>query len=183
ATIAPYKYPRRIEFVDGLPRTESGKIRRFVLRQREAERARAAPPPQVFETVIPVRFHHVDAAGIVFYPRYFEMINQVVEDWFGSALGLAFAEMHRRDHHGVPTARIDCEFLRPSRLGDALRFALRVERLGGSSCTLRIEASCDGEARLRANAVLVHVDLEPDIAPLPWPAPLRDAMRPYLPSA
>jgi 2-aminobenzoate-CoA ligase len=33
ATIAPYKYPRAIEFIDSLPRTETGKIRRFVLRE------------------------------------------------------------------------------------------------------------------------------------------------------
>ena len=34
ADIAPYKYPREIEFVDHLPRTETGKLQRFVLRQR-----------------------------------------------------------------------------------------------------------------------------------------------------
>ncbi|MBA2441937.1 MAG: AMP-binding protein [Rubrobacter sp.] len=32
---APYKYPRRIEFVDDLPKTTSGKIRRVELRNRE----------------------------------------------------------------------------------------------------------------------------------------------------
>jgi acetyl-CoA synthetase len=32
---APYKYPRKIEFVDDLPKTTSGKIRRIELRQRE----------------------------------------------------------------------------------------------------------------------------------------------------
>ena len=37
--IAPYKYPRAIEFVESLPKTESGKIKRFVLRQREIELA------------------------------------------------------------------------------------------------------------------------------------------------
>ena len=31
--IAPYKYPRWIEFVDGLPRTATGKIQRYRLRQ------------------------------------------------------------------------------------------------------------------------------------------------------
>jgi 2-aminobenzoate-CoA ligase len=30
--IAPYKYPRAIEFVDTLPRTETGKLQRFKLR-------------------------------------------------------------------------------------------------------------------------------------------------------
>jgi 2-aminobenzoate-CoA ligase len=32
ARIAPYKYPRAIEFVDALPRTETGKLQRFKLR-------------------------------------------------------------------------------------------------------------------------------------------------------
>ena len=34
ASIAPYKYPRRIEFVDALPRTPTGKVQRNVLRER-----------------------------------------------------------------------------------------------------------------------------------------------------
>lgn len=33
ATIAPFKYPREIEFVSSLPRTETGKLQRFKLRQ------------------------------------------------------------------------------------------------------------------------------------------------------
>jgi 2-aminobenzoate-CoA ligase len=31
--IAPYKYPRRVEFVDKLPRTDTGKLQRFRLRE------------------------------------------------------------------------------------------------------------------------------------------------------
>ena len=34
--IAPYKYPRRIEFIDALPRTSTGKVQRFRLRQDAA---------------------------------------------------------------------------------------------------------------------------------------------------
>jgi 2-aminobenzoate-CoA ligase len=34
AEIAPYKYPRSVMFVDALPRTETGKLQRFVLRRR-----------------------------------------------------------------------------------------------------------------------------------------------------
>ncbi|WP_203288403.1 acyl--CoA ligase [Metabacillus sp. cB07] len=36
---APYKYPRKIEFVEELPKTTSGKIRRIELRQRELAEA------------------------------------------------------------------------------------------------------------------------------------------------
>ena len=32
ATIAPYKYPREITFLDKLPRTETGKLQRFRLK-------------------------------------------------------------------------------------------------------------------------------------------------------
>ena len=39
AEMAPYKYPRAIEFVAELPRTETGKLQRFRLRRRELERA------------------------------------------------------------------------------------------------------------------------------------------------
>jgi benzoate-CoA ligase len=37
--LAPYKYPRFIEFVDELPKTATGKIQRFRLRERECVKA------------------------------------------------------------------------------------------------------------------------------------------------
>lgn len=42
AEIAPYKYPRAIEYVSALPRTQTGKLQRFQLRQHE----QAATPRQ-----------------------------------------------------------------------------------------------------------------------------------------
>jgi 2-aminobenzoate-CoA ligase len=33
ATIAPYKYPRTVEFRDALPKTQTGKLQRYKLRQ------------------------------------------------------------------------------------------------------------------------------------------------------
>ena len=34
ASIAPHKYPRSIRFVEALPKTATGKVRRFLLRQK-----------------------------------------------------------------------------------------------------------------------------------------------------
>ena len=34
--LSPYKYPRRVEFLDALPRTPTGKVQRSALRKREA---------------------------------------------------------------------------------------------------------------------------------------------------
>ena len=39
ASVAPFKYPRAIEYVTSLPRTETGKLQRFELRRRAAESA------------------------------------------------------------------------------------------------------------------------------------------------
>ena len=39
ATIAPYKYPRTIEYVTELPRTQTGKLQRFELRRIAADTA------------------------------------------------------------------------------------------------------------------------------------------------
>ena len=40
--LAPYEYPKDIEFIDALPMTTTGKVQRRVLRELEQERARAA---------------------------------------------------------------------------------------------------------------------------------------------
>ncbi len=49
--LAPYKYPRQIECVAELPKTATGKIQRFRLRQREeaaqAATAGATPGPAI----------------------------------------------------------------------------------------------------------------------------------------
>jgi len=42
--LAPYKYPRTIEFVDDLPKTATGKIQRFRLRERARSELRAREP-------------------------------------------------------------------------------------------------------------------------------------------
>ena len=42
--LAPYEYPKEIEFVDALPMTTTGKVQRRVLRLQEEARARSAPP-------------------------------------------------------------------------------------------------------------------------------------------
>jgi acetyl-CoA synthetase len=42
--LAPYEYPKEIEFIDALPMTTTGKVQRRVLRERERLRKAAAAP-------------------------------------------------------------------------------------------------------------------------------------------
>ena len=119
----------------------------------------------IWHRQIAVEFNHCDPAGIVFYPRYFEMLNSVIENFFGLELGYSFARMIAA-RHGVPMVRIEAEFLRPSRLGDVLDFALGIGRIGRTSVTFDLTAQCDGP-RLRAQMTLVWVT--PGGQPAPWP--------------
>ena len=43
--LAPYEYPKEIEFIDALPMTTTGKVQRRVLRLQEEERFRASATP------------------------------------------------------------------------------------------------------------------------------------------
>lgn len=127
---------------------------------------------------IQIEFNHCDPAGIVFYPRYFEMTNSVVENFFADAVGRSFAQMHLDGHrNGVPTVHIEADFMAPSRLGDKVLFTLVVRKLGGSSVTVEITGQQAGELRLRANLTLVWID---NMKAARWPEPLRAGLAAHL---
>ena len=119
-----------------------------------------------------VRFQHCDPAGIVFYPRYFEMVTATVEEWFAQRLGVPFERLHGPLGAAVPTASISIDFHAPSRLGDILEFRLRPTRIGRSSVGLAIEAYCDAEKRLTMESTLVFTR-EGAGKPDAWPEDLR----------
>lgn len=78
-----------------------------------------------------VRFQHVDYAGIVFYPRFLEMLNCLVEDWFEEALDRPFSKMH--ETNGIPTVDLKVQFKNAARLGEILTKKLWVKELKNSS--------------------------------------------------
>ena len=104
----------------------------------------------MYERLIQIEFNHCDPAGIVFYPRYFEMVNSVIENFFADVVGRSFASMHFGADNGVPTVAIEAAFQRPSRLGEKVRFTLRVEKIGGSSVKLWVEGHGDDGPRMQA---------------------------------
>ncbi|WP_306119295.1 MULTISPECIES: thioesterase family protein [unclassified Roseitalea] len=119
-----------------------------------------------------VLFKHCDPAGIVFYPRYFEMINDVVEAWFCDRLDAPFEGMH--PDGGVPTAQIQATFTAPSRHGDHLVITLECTRIGGASADLAFTATCGEQTRFTASSTLVNVNANG--RPERWPDRLRAAI-------
>ena len=119
-----------------------------------------------------IRFHHCDPAGIIFYPQYFILFNELVEDWFTRGLGVSFVEQVTKERVSIPMGRVECDFLAPSKIGDVLRFSLGVVRIGSSSIKLRIEVRHDEQVRVRAVLTVVLASLETLKS-----VPITDALR------
>ena len=113
-----------------------------------------------FERPIRIRFSHCDPAGIVFFPQYLVMTNALVEDWFNEGLQIDYAQMIGRRRIGLPIVKLDCEFSRPSQMGETIMLTLAVTAIGRRSIGLEIVGHCNGETRFRAKQVLVTTSLE-----------------------
>src|SRR5687768_14736397 len=103
-----------------------------------------------------VRFQHVDYAGIECYPRFLEMLNNIVEDFYEEALDLPFRNIHKTG--GIPTVDLKIQFKKAARLGDELIKYLWVKKLGESSmvCGFRFNHE-DGSTCLEGEVTLVKV--------------------------
>ena len=130
----------------------------------------------LFSREVAVHFSDTDPAGILFYPRYFEMTSALIEDWFAEELQHPFNEMHHGQGFGVPTLSLDVSFSAASRIADVLCLTLGVAHLGKSTFTLDIGAACGGEERFKLRQVLVYAALGDAVKPKPLPASLRARM-------
>lgn len=116
-----------------------------------------------------IRFKHVDYAGIVFYPRFLEMLNDLVEDWFEEALDRPFSKIHdpkpdqagRSQTNGIPTVDLKVQFKKAARIGEILTKQLWVSNLGGASVTCGFKFTDEGgKTCLEGEVTLVNVALD-----------------------
>lgn len=128
-----------------------------------------------FERPVRIRFAHCDPAGIVFFPQYLVMVNNLVEDWVGDGLGVPYAELLGPRRTGMPTVSLQCHFTAISRMGDDVLMGLTVEHVGTTSITLQIGCRCGDEQRMSVRQVLVFTSLDTHRA-IPIPPDLRRAI-------
>lgn len=113
-----------------------------------------------FDMPVRIRFAHCDPAGIVFFPQYLVLTNALVEDWFTERLRIDYAHMIDRRRIGLPIVKLNCEFSRPSRMGETVTLSLGVAAIGRRSIRIDIVGHCEGEVRFRAHQVLVTTSLD-----------------------
>lgn len=141
--------------------------------------APAPDGPEVFEDEKLIRFHHCDPAGIIFYPQYFVLFNELIEDWFTHGLGISFTDQVVKHRVSTPIGEVACKFLVASKIGDVLRFRLVVERIGTSSIRIGIEVRLGEQLRVVATLTLVHASLD-TLKSVPIPDALRGQLNRYL---
>lgn len=108
-----------------------------------------------------IKFKHIDYAGIVFYPRFLEMLNDLVEDWFEEALDRPFSKMH--ETNGIPTVDLKIQFKNPARLGEVLTKKLWVIELRNSSVLCGFQFVNGNDAIvLEGEVTLVNVKIAED---------------------
>lgn len=127
----------------------------------------------------PLRFSHCDPAGIAYYPKLFEMLDAMIEEWTGEVIGVARHVMHRDMDRGMPTVTMAARFEAVSYHGNILDMALDVTRVGRSSVDFSIAVSCAGEVRFAVDYRQVFADQTTRRA-LPWPNDIRSRLETQL---
>ena len=130
-----------------------------------------------------IRFSDCDPAGIVFYPQYFVLFNDLLDEWFDTVWTQGFADYVVRSRFGEPTVRLEADFKSVSRMGDDVILTLNVIRIGERSFELALD--CKGAAdegrRRSARQTLVTTALETPTS-IRIPPQLREALSQLAPA-
>ena len=132
-----------------------------------------------FKVQYPIRFSHCDPAGIVYFPRFFDLLHDTMEDWFTNGLGERFSELVMGKGMGTPTVSTHCDFISPARFGDVLTIELSILRLGTASVELLFQASVQDRACFRCRHTICLFD-RTTLKAVPIPEDLRGRMQAYL---
>lgn len=108
-----------------------------------------------------IRFSECDPAGIVFYPQYFALFNDLLEAWIDTLVPGGFACYVGQKRYGLPTVHLEVDFRAMSRMGDDVTLSLEVARLGTKSLDLTLTCTGrDGKVRMSAKQTVVTTSLQ-----------------------
>jgi 4-hydroxybenzoyl-CoA thioesterase len=129
-----------------------------------------------------VRFEEVDAAGIVFFARFFAFCHDAMERLFDAVPG-GYVDLITRRRIGFPAVHVAGDFRAPLRYGDVALVETTVTRFGESSIGLRyvLRRQRDGALVATVEHVAVATDLA-TVTKMRVPDDVRAALSPHLAS-
>lgn len=127
----------------------------------------------------PIRIHDVDAAGIVFFAKYFTLAHNVYEQFLAD-IGHSIPAAIEQGDYIIPIAHSECHYRAPMRHGDEITGELRLKEIRGTSFV--VETTLVGKDGVhRATVTTRHVCVgTKTMKPIPMPDSLRDALTKYL---
>ena len=135
---------------------------------------------RAFEHRHQVRFDEVDAAGIVYFARFFTWCHDAMEAMLAPLEG-GYVGLVAKRRLGLPAVHVEADYRSPLRFGDEVTVETVVERIGKSSVSLRFEIlRAPGREQV---AVVKHVVSLVDLGPLrarPLPDDVRRVFEGYL---
>jgi len=121
------------------------------------------PDMYVNRRSVSIEWGDCDPAGIVYYPRYFEMFDASTAHLFAAALGYDKFEMRRRfGIVGFPMVNTSAKFILPSRYGETVTIESIISRFGRSSFDVAHRLLRGEEEAIEASETRVWAAADPD---------------------
>ncbi len=107
-----------------------------------------------------VHFEEVDAAGIVFFARFFNYCHDAMEAFFDAVPG-GYTGLITQRKIGFPAVHIDASWKAPLKYGDSAKLEVSVIKIGTTSVTFRYHVTrvSDGVHAATVEHVAVSTDL------------------------
>lgn len=121
-----------------------------------------------FTTRIAVVFGDTDPAGLVYYPNIFHYCHIAMERFISERTGTNYSELIAKHRIGLPTVKVEAEFLHTILYGDEIDIEVDILSMGNSSITLTYSVKRASDQKLCARVEQVHVTMNLDSRrPLP----------------
>jgi acyl-CoA thioesterase FadM len=143
-------------------------------------------PADIFSVTRKIRFAESDPAGIVFYPEFFRMFNDLFEDWMEEVIGVDFPLQFSKHQRMFPLVHSEVDFKQPRVMGQNFKLVFVLTGLGRSTIRYTI-IGLDGDDRddrngpeiLRGNFVTC-ISSKTNHKSIALPDDMRPAMETYL---
>jgi 4-hydroxybenzoyl-CoA thioesterase len=125
-----------------------------------------------------IGFSHCDPAGIVYTPRFIDLVNGVIEELFLKELKIDYHKTILKDRVGLGYASVDTDFFAPATMGDRLLFTPIITHIGRCSAIFHVHCVRDVREIMACRLVMVTTSLNTNQA-ISIPAALKEALQSY----
>jgi 4-hydroxybenzoyl-CoA thioesterase/acyl-CoA thioester hydrolase len=139
------------------------------------------PPPTTFKTTRRVEFCDTDAAGILHFSAFFQLMEQAEHELLRS-VGLSVVMSDAEGKLGWPRVAAKCDFRSAVRFEEELEIAVSLGRLGEKSVTYAFAVTCQGRdvAAGEITSVCCRMKEGQALAPMAIPDWFRQKLGPFL---